>query len=71
MLPGMTTPSRSAIRVSLCAAAALATPLHAGDRMRTGQWEFTLTTANSTHTAAHCVTSDRTTVAARRTGACP
>jgi hypothetical protein len=33
-----------------------ASSLQAGDRMQPGEWEFTLTTDGSSHTAAHCVT---------------
>jgi hypothetical protein len=34
-----------------------ASSLQAADRLQPGQWEFTLTTDGSSHTAAHCVTA--------------
>ena len=42
----------------LCLTLAVALPLQAADRMAPGQWEFTLTTDNATHTASHCVTQN-------------
>lgn len=49
-------PPRTSFFMSVFGLILTSASVHAADRLQPGQWEFTLTTDGSSHTAAHCIT---------------